>query len=87
MFQNIINKYTVSFVCLVITIFIVIFQFIFPDLVPEAIQNAIDNAHTEQVGIVPILKTFLLLYTWSGIISFISGIVSAVIIFIKSQRE
>jgi hypothetical protein len=87
MIERLIDKYTISFICFLYSIFILIFQFLFPDLVPDAIQKAIDNAPPEQIGLVPTLNAFLIFYTWSGLISFIVGIVSAVVKYFRSIGE
>jgi hypothetical protein len=87
MIRSLIKKYIVSFICFGITVLILIFQFKFPDLVPNVIQNNIDNTPSEQVGLVPLLKALLSLYNWSGLISFITGIIIAVVKYLRSRGE
>jgi hypothetical protein len=55
--------------------------------VPDAVQKAIDNAPPEQIGLVPSLKAFLIFYTWSSLISFITGIMTALIKYIRSIEK
>ena len=86
--EYIIRKYSVSFLLFGLTIFILIWQqFLFPDLIPGAIQNSIELAHPEQIGLKPTLQAFLIFYNWSGLVSFIAGVVTAVVNYFRSIGE
>jgi hypothetical protein len=82
----VIRKYTLSIILFIVAIAILIWQFVFPDPFPDLMRDMINQVHQEQIGLKPSIEVLLILYTFSGFISFIAGIVSAVKIFIKNQR-
>jgi hypothetical protein len=81
------KKYALSFILFIVSIAILIWQFVFPDPVPDIMKDLIAKAHPEQIGLKPSMQAFLFVYTWSGLISFIGGIVNAVIVYFKSISE
>ena len=87
MVNRAIRKYAVSLILFIITILILIWQFIFPDPVPEYLQKLIDNTHPEQTGLKPLLEAFLFIYIWSALITFLAGIVTAIIKYSSGNVE
>ena len=77
------REYATSFVWFVVGLFIIIWQFLFPDLIPNLVMASIKPSNA--YGVNALLKAFLIVYTYSGLASFIISIMTAFFTYRRSH--